>query len=151
MQQNPHRSHLRPSRYHEVILWEASSGRRVLALSTPISDDKYGTASFSPDGTRIVTIQQHADFRSNVWSTTSGKLLGTIFGQAAFSPRGRYIVSAHWNNNVFVWDASTLQQLTTLEGHSNFVRSAAFSSDGERFVTASDDGTARVWILSNPR
>ncbi|MFN4023210.1 MAG: TIR domain-containing protein [Hyphomonas sp.] len=32
-----------------------------------------------------------------------------------------------------------------LEGHGDWVRSAAFSPDGARIVTASDDGTARVW------
>lgn len=32
-----------------------------------------------------------------------------------------------------------------LEGHLDRVRSAAFSPDGTRVVTASDDNTARVW------
>ena len=32
-----------------------------------------------------------------------------------------------------------------LEGHSNWVSSAAFSPDGSRIVTASSDGTARLW------
>jgi WD40 repeat protein len=32
-----------------------------------------------------------------------------------------------------------------LRGHEGWVRSAAFSPDGQRVVTASADGTARVW------
>lgn len=32
-----------------------------------------------------------------------------------------------------------------LEGHANGVYSAVFSADGQRVVTASEDGTARVW------
>jgi WD40 repeat protein len=35
--------------------------------------------------------------------------------------------------------------ITKLEGHSDNVWSAVFSPDGQRVVTASDDGTARVW------
>jgi WD40 repeat protein len=35
--------------------------------------------------------------------------------------------------------------LETLEGHSDSVRTAAFSPDGQRVVTASADYTARVW------
>ena len=35
-----------------------------------------------------------------------------------------------------------------LEGHSDAVLAAAFSPDGRRVVTASLDGTARVWDLS---
>lgn len=36
-------------------------------------------------------------------------------------------------------------------GHRGPVLSAAFSPAGGRVVTASDDGTARVWDLSGPR
>jgi WD40 repeat protein len=32
-----------------------------------------------------------------------------------------------------------------LEGHSSGVNSALFSPDGQRILTASEDGTARVW------
>ena len=35
--------------------------------------------------------------------------------------------------------------LLTLRGHTSGVRSASFSPDGSRVVTASDDGTAKVW------
>ena len=33
----------------------------------------------------------------------------------------------------------------SLRGHDNIVLSAAFSPDGKRIVTASFDGTARIW------
>jgi hypothetical protein len=37
------------------------------------------------------------------------------------------------------------RELAVLEGHHGWVMSAAFSPDGKRIVTASDDKTARVW------
>jgi WD40 repeat protein len=38
-----------------------------------------------------------------------------------------------------------------LKGHEGVVRSAVFSPDGTRVVTASDDKTARVWTISGER
>jgi WD40 repeat protein len=37
------------------------------------------------------------------------------------------------------------KELLTLKGHSGAVKAVAFSPDGQRIVTASEDGTAKVW------
>ncbi len=51
-----------------------------------------------------------------------------------------------------MWDLSGRSPTATvLEGHTDWVLSAAFSPDGRRVVTASRDNTARVWDLSGPR
>jgi WD40 repeat protein len=57
-------------------------------------------------------------------------------------------VTASWDGTARVWDAATGASLAELKGHTNWVRSAAFSPDGRRIVTASWDGTARVWDAS---
>jgi hypothetical protein len=46
---------------------------------------------------------------------------------------------------VRIWDAHTGVQLVVLPGHDDIVYSAAYSPDGSRIVTASQDKTARVW------
>jgi hypothetical protein len=48
------------------------------------------------------------------------------------------------------WESHYVQrlchsELLTLKGHTGTVRSATFSPDGTRIVTASQDGTAKVW------
>jgi len=46
-----------------------------------------------------------------------------------------------------VWDAATGESLGAPLTHQDAVRSAAFSPDGTRVVTASLDKTARMWEI----
>ena len=67
-------------------------------------------ASFSPDGTRIVTtIGGHT---AKVWDAATGaevltlKGLRGFVGSASFSPDGTRIVTASWDQTAKVWDAA---------------------------------------------
>ena len=46
-------------------------------------------------------------------------------------------------------DIHTDQILNTFSGHTNTVNSAAFSNDGKKLVTGSEDNTARVWDVAS--
>jgi WD40 repeat protein len=63
----------------------------------------------------------------------------------AFSPDGRFILTASDDRTARVWDVKTGREVSVLRGHRRGVQSAAFSPDGKRVVTSGDDATARVW------
>ncbi|MGP0063316.1 MAG: hypothetical protein ACLQGP_06895 [Isosphaeraceae bacterium] len=107
------------------------------------------SASFSPDGTRIVT--GSLDNTAKVWDAQTGSPLLELKGHtlglksASFSSDGTRIVTASLDKTVKVWDARTGTALIELKGHNDGVLGAAFSPDGTRIVTGSQDRTARVW------
>ena len=67
---------------------------------------------------------------------------------AAYSPDGKYIVTASDDGTARIWDAATGQEVRQLSGHTDWVLSAAYSPDGKHIVTASGDRTARIWDVA---
>jgi hypothetical protein len=61
------------------------------------------------------------------------------------SPDGQRLASAIRDWTVKVWDARTGQESLTLQGHTDWVYSVAFSPDGQRLASASRDKTVKVW------
>ncbi|MFV0526354.1 MAG: hypothetical protein ACK5RL_17855 [Acidimicrobiales bacterium] len=49
------------------------------------------------------------------------------------------------NGSVRVWDPATGQTTITLAGHTGWVLGVAWSPDGTRIASASDDRSVRVW------
>lgn len=64
---------------------------------------------------------------------------------AAYSPDGKYVVSASWDNTVMIWLSPEGRLLHELKGHKGSLTSASYSNDGKLIVTTSKDSTAIIW------
>ncbi|UCH59174.1 MAG: PD40 domain-containing protein [Anaerolineales bacterium] len=69
----------------------------------------------------------------------------------AYSPDGKRITTACWDNTAQVWDADSGQRLFMLTGHTESVNGITYSPDGKLIATASDDGTAKIWDAETGR
>ena len=148
----------------EAVLFDAVAQERELRALTPhvpSIDPLTGEvasvdeASFSPDGSRVVTAS--GDKTARVWDAASGKEIVAQGGleegdpSVAFSPDGTRVVSGAADHTARVWDAANGNELVAMRGHQDAIISTAFSPDGSRILTNSVDDTARVWDAASGR
>jgi WD40 repeat protein len=125
-----------------VHVWDVPSMKRLFALKE--QPDVIGFVLFSPDGRRMFTTSPQ-DGVSFAWDAATGEQLKDVPGsRPAFSPNGQQMVVARADTAVVI-DARTFEPLLSLTGHANLVWESAYSADGRRIVTASFDGSSRVW------
>ncbi len=139
--------------------------------------DAVTSVALSPDGAHLLSGSN--DNTLKLWDAASGQLIRSWAAQrisvtaVAFSPDGRYLLSAgsdpsgRMDNCVKLWDAQSGQLVRVFgayatytpegtkwhgsvqDGHTDSVTSVAFSPDGMRLVSGSDDKTVKHWDVSS--
>jgi WD40 repeat protein len=90
------------------------------------------------------------DATVRVWEVATWSFLSVIRGHdgpvasVAFSPDGRWIVTAGFDKTVRLWEAATGKRLAELNGFGDSVVSAAFSPNGEWLVTRNITGVVQI-------
>lgn len=111
-----------------------------------ISPDKHWLARVGRDGIKVVKMD-----------SVRSALLTNAAAPMAFDPNSRRLVTAGTHYTADIWRISTsalqtnqggaieLVRVATLHGHKWSIAAVGFSPDGNLLVTASTDGTARLW------
>ncbi|KAG8061904.1 hypothetical protein GUJ93_ZPchr0003g17615 [Zizania palustris] len=117
----------------------------------------YGTGDAS---TILISCSEATDIK--VWHGKSGKELGTVDtnqlknNMADISPNGRFIAAAAFTADVKVWEivyskdssVKEVNKAMQLKGHKSAVTCLCFAPNSEQIITASKDGTIRVWNIN---
>jgi len=107
------------------------------------------SASYSPDGTMILTVA--TDQTARVWDSRTGVQLtpslhhddGVVSG--VFSHDGRRIATGTESGKIAIWDARTGEKLASSMELLGSAWSVSFSPDGKVIAAASDAGKVRTW------
>jgi WD40 repeat protein len=141
-----------------VRLWNVATGK-CLAVLRGAQAGMRGL-SFSPDGRLIIATAggNYLGFlgrKTPAWDVETGNELKALettgtASCAEFSQDGMRLITVgqlvtEGQSHVQLWNAKTFRLVTALKGHTGTVYNAAFSADGRQLITASADGTARLW------
>jgi WD40 repeat protein len=145
-----------------VKLWDVAAGKELTTLS---GHNHYVTSvAFSPNGKLLASGGQELvdDGRQSGYGVA--KLWDAIIHQekvtlgheqmvsaAAFSPSGRTLVTASWDQTVRVWDVATGEERPSLGRHKAAVLCLAFASDGSTLAAGGRDFGIKLWDVGEAR
>jgi len=145
----------------DACIFNVESGEEQFRMPHP---GMLAALKWSPDG-RLLAVNC-ADKKMRLWDTATGKLAREIEHAAvpyalAISPDGQRVATGvggdpvgpllHLNftplddNPIYEWDLTTGRQLRELKGHTYAVFGLDYSPDGKYLVSASFDGSVRLW------
>lgn len=149
------------SRDRTVRLWNIETGAEIRTLG--VFEGEVAVVAISPDARYVVAAaNRYGKAPLKLWDVSTGSELlsfGTrpeheqympSFSSLAFSPDGNQIVGAD-QDVIRIWDRKTGTLIKVLEGHTGRVKSIAVVPGGKQIVSASLDGTVRLWDLTSGR
>ncbi|KAH6817814.1 secretory 1A [Perilla frutescens var. frutescens] len=140
------------------IKWERHKVHDKRAIITLFGTKAtYGSADGSPI---ILSCSEGTDII--LWHGKTGNILGNVDTNqlkntmATVSPNGRFIAAAAFTADVKVWEivyskdgsVKEISRVMQLKGHKSAVTWLCFSRNSEQIITASKDGSIRIWNIN---
>lgn len=135
---------------NNASVWDAETGRLIRKLAHPVNVQE---VVISPADDIAVTIDNGRQGR--FWNLTTYRQIGPVFAatkgfaRTAFSADGRWFLT-HAESGLRIFDPGTGRALSEEFNPNTIITASAFLDGGPRIVTASIDGSARLWNFLEP-
>ena len=143
---------------NKACIWDVQEpGDSVSLVSKPYlcveHRDTVTSVRWNQDGSQFVTAS--LDGTAIVWNPDNGESIFTLYGEdfdfrsAEFIGKGAYqqVMTRNGDRAIRFWDTATAEPVAKLTHYQAFLTSASIDKSGQRLLTASIDGTARIWTL----
>lgn len=137
----------------QIILWNAETGEQVRAFKG--HNDAIYDVAFNPAGTALASAS--GDQTVKLWQVSTGIRLDTLSQPlkeqlcVSFTPDGQAVVAGGVDNRLRVWKfmSAEVPQINPIQisrfAHEGPLVQLAFSKDGQRLVSVSEDRTVKLW------
>ncbi len=134
----------------DVMIWSVDTGAQ-LPVNVNSADFLLFAVAFSPDGKELVTGGRLRHTRITNLENGTVKVLPAkerAVLTVAPSPDGKHVavggIGAGSEHKVYLLDSNGRVEADSI-GHTRWVQSASWNPNGSEFITASDDGSKRMW------
>ncbi|MBK9943637.1 MAG: hypothetical protein IPP13_18680 [Kouleothrix sp.] len=131
----------------QILIWDLETGKQLRTLDLN-KGGKANDIALSADGKFLVAGSTDKTFM--IWEVASGKVVFNSPPQAAavttvaLNGDGTSVAVAS-ETEVAIWDLRSGQKVRSFLGHRREIRRLLFTAGGHELVSASADGTTRVW------
>ena len=132
----------------QVNVWNLQSQQAVTQLH--VDSDAVYTVQFSPNDQILAA----AGYEGNVklWTVPDWKSHGTLTSNStisgiSFSPDSRTLAATSYTS-IYLWAVRTGEHIISLTGHTDWIRTTAFSPNGNALISSGIDGTVRIWDVT---
>ena len=140
-----------------VAAADADGTASIWTLPSPVllAGNASASVAYSPDGATMAV----GGTSLELWSAASRTLIAshtlphaTYVNGIAFAPSGNFLAVAYGNGTAQLLDARTLAPVSKpfTATSRDAVESVAYSPAGSTIATSADDGSVRLWSVTNP-
>ena len=124
-------------------VWNRTNAEQVRAFAGFRGGTK--VASFSPDGTRILTTFGGS---TRLLNAETGAIEAEFLGELpVFSTDGQRIATASQDGTARLWDVATGTQIRAFSSPGSLLTAVAVSSDGMMLASGASDGGVHLWNI----
>jgi WD40 repeat protein len=98
--------------------------------------------------------EQMRGVHAQLWDVLTGDCKATLVGHTshvvsiAFTPDGKKVVTASWDETVKLWDTAEAFVDHTFTGHLGKVNCVCVAPDGDTIISGGEDKTVKLWKIS---
>lgn len=141
------------SRDGTIRIWDPRSGKELkkFAVEKEGEPSETNDLQFTSSGKTMIAITTGG---AKVLAVSSGKILFNLnesipVMSGALSPDGRLFAQGNSHFTIYVYDANTGKQISSIAGHEATINQVAFSPDGKTIASASSDRTIRLFDVQS--